>query len=118
MRLKRMENENPRDRRLTDDFDPLAPESFTSAHLIYKEMRQSCPVPHSNEWDGFWALLRHADVVGVRKDFGELHHHGAECGSPGWPSPEGVLRSLRSAGAYGIPPRAQPVFLSREDGAV
>ena len=68
MRLK-MENENPRDPRLTDDFDPLAPESFTSAHLIYKEMRQSCPVAHSNEWNGFWALLRHEDVVGVLKDW-------------------------------------------------
>jgi len=57
-----------RDSRLTDDFDPLAPETFTSAHEIYKEMRQSCPVAHSNEWNGFWALLRYADVVNALKD--------------------------------------------------
>jgi len=57
-----------RDSRLTDDFDPLAPETFTSAHEIYKEMRQSCPVAHSNEWNGFRALLRYADVVNALKD--------------------------------------------------
>jgi cytochrome P450 len=64
-----MEDSLARDPRLTDDFDPLAPESFTSAHSLYREMRQSCPVAHSNEWNGFWALLRHADVVNVLKDW-------------------------------------------------
>jgi cytochrome P450 len=53
----------------TDDFDPLAPETFTSAHELYKEMRQRCPVAHSNEWNGFWALLRYADVVSVLRDW-------------------------------------------------
>ncbi len=64
-----MDNKNSHDPRLTNDFDPLAPESFTSAHELYSEMRQTCPVAHSNEWDGFWALLRHADVVNVLKDW-------------------------------------------------
>jgi cytochrome P450 len=48
-----------------DDFDPLAPETFTSAHALYQEMRQRCPVAHSSQWRGFWALLRHDDVVEV-----------------------------------------------------
>lgn len=46
-----------------DDFDPTEPETFTSAHERFAELRQTCPVAHSNEWNGFWALLRHADVV-------------------------------------------------------
>ena len=47
----------------SDDFDPLAAESFTSAHDQYAEMRQSCPVAHSSAFNGFWALLRYDDVV-------------------------------------------------------
>jgi cytochrome P450 len=64
-----MDNNETRDPRLTDDFDPLAPENLTSAHCLYKEMRQSCPVAHSNEWNGFWALLRYADVANVLADW-------------------------------------------------
>jgi len=55
--------------RLTDDFDPLAEEDMQSAHRLYKEMRHSCPVAHSNEWNGFWALLRYDDVVHALKDY-------------------------------------------------
>ncbi len=51
----------------SDDFDPLASEDFNSSHAIYQGMRSSCPVAHSNEWNGFWALLKYDDVVGVLK---------------------------------------------------
>src|SRR5688572_5021490 len=51
------------DERLTDDFDPLAAEDWTSAHEIYADMRQTCPVAHSNEWRGFWALLKYEHVT-------------------------------------------------------
>lgn len=54
--------------RLTDDFDPLAEEDFYSAHEIYTDMRSRCPVAHSNEWNGFWALLSYKDVVGALRD--------------------------------------------------
>ncbi|HTE40253.1 MAG TPA: cytochrome P450 [Steroidobacteraceae bacterium] len=54
--------------RLTDDFDPLASETFTSSHEIYKDMRQTCPVAHSNEWNSFWALLKYDDVVSALKN--------------------------------------------------
>ncbi|QFY12012.1 cytochrome P450 [Nonomuraea phyllanthi] len=51
---------------LTQDFDPRAPETFTSAHALYKEMRSSCPVAHSTAYDGgFWALFRYEDVKRV-----------------------------------------------------
>jgi cytochrome P450 len=53
--------------RLTDDFDPLASEDMHSAHAIYKDMRSQCPVAHSNEWNGFWALLKYKDVVEALK---------------------------------------------------
>ncbi|HEX4818256.1 MAG TPA: cytochrome P450 [Nonomuraea sp.] len=53
-------------RPLTHDFDPRAPETFTSAHALYQDMRSRCPVAHSRTYDGgFWALFRHADVKRV-----------------------------------------------------
>lgn len=54
--------------RMTHDFDPLRPETFTSAHEEYKELRARCPVAHSQTWGGFWALFRYDDVIGVLKD--------------------------------------------------
>ena len=53
----------------TQDFDPRAAETFSSAHELYAEMRQRCPVAHSEAWNGFWALLRYADVVEVLSDY-------------------------------------------------
>ena len=50
---------------LGHDLDPLTPETFTSAHEELRELRGRCPVAHSESFDGFWALLRHADVVDV-----------------------------------------------------
>ena len=40
------------------DFDPLAPETFTSFHEEFAELRQRCPVAHSDAYGGFWALTR------------------------------------------------------------
>jgi cytochrome P450 len=55
--------------RLTHDFDPLEPETFTSAHERYKDMRRKCPVAHSNEFNGFWALFKYRDIERVLKDY-------------------------------------------------
>jgi cytochrome P450 len=50
------------------DFDPLAEETFTSAHATYADLRERCPVARSATYGGFWALFRHADVVAVLSD--------------------------------------------------
>jgi len=46
----------------TQDFDPLAPETFDSPYELYSDLRERCPVAHSNAWGGFWALLKYRDV--------------------------------------------------------
>jgi cytochrome P450 len=56
------------DRRDADDFDPRAEEDFASAHALYTGLRQRCPVARSQQWGGFWALTRHADVSAVLTD--------------------------------------------------
>jgi hypothetical protein len=45
------------------DFDPLAPETFDSPYAVYSDLRQRCPVAHSQAWNGFWALMEYDDVL-------------------------------------------------------
>jgi cytochrome P450 len=52
----------------SQDFDPLAPETFDSAHEEYARLRQVCPVAHSDAWGGFWALMRYDDVRRAARD--------------------------------------------------
>jgi cytochrome P450 len=51
------------------DFDPLKPETFDSPHEEYRQLREECPVAHSDTWGGFWALMKHADVSAAASDF-------------------------------------------------
>lgn len=53
---------------MKQDFDPLLPENFDSAYDVYRELRQKCPVAHSDAWNGFWALTKHADVCAAAGD--------------------------------------------------
>src|ERR1700712_197296 len=50
------------------DFDPLEPETFDSAHEDYARMRSQCPVAHTDAWGGFWALMRYDDVKRAASD--------------------------------------------------
>jgi len=50
------------------DFDPLLPETFDSAQAVYRDLRDRCPVAHSEAWGGFWALMKHADVAAAAAD--------------------------------------------------
>lgn len=54
---------------MTQDFDPLLPETFDSVHEEYRQLRQTCPVAHSDAWGGFWALMKHEDVAAAAADF-------------------------------------------------
>lgn len=53
---------------MSQDFDPLAPEDFDSPHVDYARLRRECPVAHSHAWGGFWALMKHADVIRAAAD--------------------------------------------------
>ncbi len=50
------------------DFDAITDETFTSMHNTFAELRGRCPVAHSNDYDGFWALLNYEDIVQALKD--------------------------------------------------
>lgn len=53
---------------LPQDFDPLLPETFDSAHEDYARLRRECPVAHTDAWGGFWALMKYEDVRRAASD--------------------------------------------------
>jgi len=56
------------DERLTNDFDPNAPEDFDSPHELYRDLRKRCPVAHSDEFGGFWTVTKYQDVFDILSD--------------------------------------------------
>jgi cytochrome P450 len=51
------------------DYDPTLPETFDSAHEVFAELRDHCPVAHSNAFDGFWAVTRYEDILRILMDY-------------------------------------------------
>jgi cytochrome P450 len=52
-----------------NDFDPTLPETLETPYELYRELRARCPVAHTNELGGFWALTRHEDVARAAADY-------------------------------------------------
>lgn len=52
-----------------NDYDPTLPETFDSAHEVFAQLRERCPVAHSNAFDGFWAVTRYEDVHRILMDW-------------------------------------------------
>jgi len=46
-----------------NDWSPLAPDDDKAYAGIFAELRKSCPVAWSDDFGGFWALLKHDDIV-------------------------------------------------------
>ena len=51
----------------TDDWDPMTPENIVDPVGVHGKMRQECPVAHSSQFGGFWALFKRADIVAATK---------------------------------------------------
>ena len=50
------------------NWDPLDPQTIEDPHATYEHLRKTCPVAHSDNWDGFWALMCHKDISNVTVD--------------------------------------------------
>lgn len=50
------------------DWDPREPETFDSPHVVYEQLRRTCPVPWSDAFGGFWAATTYKDVELVSRD--------------------------------------------------
>ena len=56
---------------MTSDYTPLieAEDDFEIPHRQFAELRGKCPVAHSDAYNGFWLLTKHADVAKVAADY-------------------------------------------------
>jgi cytochrome P450 len=52
----------------TSEFNPLYEETFDNTHQVYEDMRKRCPVAHSENFGGFWALFKYEDIVRIQED--------------------------------------------------
>lgn len=50
------------------DFRVLDGETPAQSHATYAHLRQHCPVAHTQDMTGFWALTRHADIARAAAD--------------------------------------------------
>lgn len=52
----------------TTDFDHAHPSYNANVHEIWDDLREQCPVAHSNRYGGVWLPVRHADVSAIAYD--------------------------------------------------
>ena len=50
------------------DFDHADPEYNRNAHAIWAELRETCPVAHTDRYNGAWLPVTHADVSAIAHD--------------------------------------------------
>jgi cytochrome P450 len=50
------------------DYDVLDPGYVTRPYEVWADLRQSCPVAHTERWGGSWMPTRYADVAAVAHD--------------------------------------------------
>jgi cytochrome P450 len=48
-----------------NEYDPTLPETFDGIHATFAQLRAHCPVAHSDEFEGFWAVTRYHDVLQI-----------------------------------------------------
>ena len=50
------------------DFDHTHPDYAADTHAIWEELRERCPVAHSERFGGVWLPTRHDDVRAIAND--------------------------------------------------
>ncbi len=52
----------------TTDYDVLDPEYVAHPYPVWDDLREKCPVAHTDRWGGSWMPTRYADVFAVAHD--------------------------------------------------
>ena len=80
------------------DFDHVDPGYAARAPEIWDELRQECPVAHSDRYGGTWLPVRHTDVCAIAKDTDTFTSNGVVVhdGRPDIPPPVGFAPPITS----------------------
>ena len=62
----------PHQRDWATTFDHTDPEYAAQAPEIWDELRERCPVAHTDRWGGSWLPTRYEDVVAIAHDVGRF----------------------------------------------
>ena len=86
------------------DYDIFDPQYVSDPYGIWDELRESCPMAHSDRWGGSWLPTRYADVYAIAHDIEKFPSGNGisvvpmvDLGQGGAPAPAPVLAS-------GVPP--------------
>ena len=82
----------------TTDFDHAHPDYAARAPEIWDELRETCPVAHSDRYGGAWLPVRHEDVSAIAKDTETFSSNGVVVhdGRPDIPPPVGFAPPITS----------------------
>jgi cytochrome P450 len=50
-------------------FDPLSADTAAQLYEFLGAMRETCPVPHNDDYGGYWTLTRHQDIWDATRDW-------------------------------------------------
>ena len=80
------------------DFDHAHPDYAARAPEIWDELRETCPVAHSDRYGGTWLPVRHEDVSAIAKDTDTFSSNGVVVhdGRPDIPPPVGFAPPITS----------------------
>lgn len=80
------------------DFDHTAPEYAANAPAIWQELRETCPVAHSDRFGGTWLPTRHEDISAIAHDTENFTSRGVIVSvfAPEIPAPVGYAPPITS----------------------
>lgn len=56
----------------TTDYDILDPDYVADPYPVWDDLREQCPIAHSDRWGGSWLPTRYADVQRIAQDHGHF----------------------------------------------
>jgi len=59
----------------TSDYDIFDPDYIKNPYPIWDELRQKCPIAHTERWGGSWMPTRYEDIFAIAQDF---HHFSSQ----------------------------------------
>jgi cytochrome P450 len=84
----------------TSDYDIFDPSYIKNPYQIWDELREECPIAHSERWGGSWMPTRYADLFALAKD--TTHFSSVNPLVVPVTPPEGFIESEESQQFYGV----------------
>lgn len=94
-----LHNPLTQDERWATDYDIFDPDYVADPYPIWADLRESCPIAHSDQYGGSWLPTRYADVTAIARDIDHFSSRGVAVVPP--PPAEQGQGGILSAG---VPP--------------